>query len=307
VQPFRFTVHGSWAISGEEWLAAARRAESAGYAALYMPDHLGEQLSPLAALSTAAAVTTSLRVGPYVAANDFRHPLLLARELATLDVLSGGRVEIGLGAGWRTADYRQLGAPYDPPKVRIDRLAESIGLLKRLLAGEVVTHEGTYYRLGAARLSPRPVQRPHPPLLIGGGGPRMLRLAAREADIVGLIPQFDDRGRPKIRQSTEAATEAKAAIVRDAAGPRWELLRVDVIVFDAGIVGRPAGLLGSASAAARASAVALIGTPYVMYGTLPRLRSLLERRRERAGISQYSLPLRTLEAMAPLVESLAGR
>jgi probable F420-dependent oxidoreductase len=306
--PFRFAIHASGARSGAAWLELARRAEALGYAALYVPDHLGRQYSPIAALAAAAAVTTTLRVAPYVAANDFRHPLLLARELATLDALSGGRVEIGIGAGWRTADYRQLGATYDPPKVRIDRLEESIGILKGLFAGERVTHDGPHYRLGGARLEPRPVQRPHPPFVIGGGGPRMLRLAAREADIVGLIPQFDRHGRPIVAQATEAATRRKADIVRAEAGGRWESLRLDVIVFDAGLVGGPgAGPLASLAAAAKATAVALIGTPYVMYGTLPRLRTLLERRREQAGISQYALPAQAMEAMAPLVEALAGR
>ena len=306
--PFRFVVHEGSARTGAAWLDVARRAESIGYAALYMPDHLGRQYSPLTALAAAAAVTTSLRVAPYVAANDFRHPLLLARELATLDVVSGGRAEIGIGAGWRTADYRQLGAAYDPPKVRIDRLVESLGILKRLFAGETVSHEGRHYRIGEARLEPRPVQQPHPPFVIGGGGPRMLRLAAREADIVGLIPQFDAHGRPIVGQATEAATRAKAQIVRAEAGSRWDALRLDVIVFDAGIVGgRSSGPLASLAAAAKATAVALIGTPYVMYGALPRLRTLLERRREQSGISQYALPGHALEAMAPLVEAMTGR
>lgn len=308
MQPFRFVVHASAARTGAAWLDLARRAESIGYAALYMPDHLGSQYSPISALSAAAAVTSRLRVAPYVAANDFRHPLVLARELATLDVVSGGRVEVGIGAGWRTADYRQLGAAYDAPKIRVDRLVESIGILKRLFAGETVSHDGPHYRLGAARLEPRPVQQPHPPLLIGGGGPRMLRLAAHEADIVGLIPQFDSHGRPIVAQATEAATRAKAELVRAEAGSRWDALRLDVIVFDAGIVGgRGSGPLASLAAAAKATAVALIGTPYVMYGTLPRLGTLLERRREQSGISQYALPGHAMEAMAPLVEALSGR
>jgi probable F420-dependent oxidoreductase len=305
--PFRFVVHASGAETGRDWLDLARRAEALGYDALYMPDHLGRQYSPLTALAAAAAVTSRLRVGPYVAANDFRHPLLLARELATLDVLSGGRVEIGIGAGWRTADYRQLGAAYDEPPVRIDRLVESIAIMKRLFAGEKVRHEGRHYRLDGATLEPRPIQQPHPPFVVGGGGPRMLRLAAREADIVGLIPQFNRQGRPIVQQATEAATRRKAEIVREAAGARWEALRLDIIVFDAAIAGSGAGPLTSAVAAVKATAVALIGTPYVMYGTLPRLRDLLERRREASGISQYALPGHALEAMAPLVDALAGR
>ena len=307
MQPFRFAVHGSWARDGAAWLDLARRAEALGYDALYMPDHLDRQYSPIAALSAAAAVTTRLRLAPYVAANDFRHPLLLARELATLDVISGGRVEIGIGAGWRTSDYRQLGATYDRPGVRIDRLEESIGVVKRLFSGETVDHHGAHYDLDGARLAPLSIQRPHPPFVIGGGGPRMLRLAAREADVVGLIPQFDPRGRPIVVQATEGATERKAAIVREAAGARWDHLRLDVIVFDAGLAGSGAGPLASLATSVKAAAVALVGTPYVLYGTLPRVRDLLLRRRDRTGISQYTLPLHLMTAMAPLVEALAGR
>ena len=333
MQPFRFVVDAGWpgggrpgpgAIGirlpgsdrprdatdpsvGTAWIELARRAESLGYAALYMPDHLDRQLSPIAALTAAAVATTTLRVGPYVLANDYRHPLLVARELATLDVLSGGRVEVGVGAGWRVDDYRQLGLPYDPAGRRIERLEEAVGLLTRLLAGETVSHDGPHYHLERARLEPRPVQLPRPPIVMGGGGPRMLRLAAREADIVGFIPQFDPRGRPIVRQATEAATEAKADIVREAAGDRWGQLRLDINVADAGIVGSGAGPLASASNAVKATAVALIGTPYVLYGTLPRLRQLLERRRDRTGISQYTIGAHAMEAVAPLVEALAGR
>jgi len=160
VRPFRFAVTANNARSAEAWVALVRRAEELGYSALLVPDHLGQQLSPMAAIATAAAATTELRVGGFVFANDFRHPLVLAREAATLDLLSDGRLELGLGAGWRTADYRQLGIPYDAPGRRIDRLVEASGLIKRLLAGETVTHDGPHYRLGAARVWPRPLQQP---------------------------------------------------------------------------------------------------------------------------------------------------
>lgn len=194
VQPFRFAVYINTSDNADHWADFARRVEGLGYAALYVTDHLGHQLAPTAALAAAAAVTTTLRIGPYVFANDFRHPLLVAREAATLDRLSGGRLDLGLGAGWKRSDYRQLGIPYDPPAVRIDRLIESLGLIRRLLAGEEVTHVGRFYRLGRARVQPAPVQRPHPRIMLGGGGPRMLRLAAREAQIVSFVPQFSASG-----------------------------------------------------------------------------------------------------------------
>jgi len=198
VHPFRFGVTANRARSAEAWATLARRAEALGYATLVMPDHLGSQLSPVAALSAAATATRRLRIGSFVFANDYRHPLLLAREAASLDVLSDGRLELGMGAGWRTDDYRQLGIAYERPGLRIERLEESLLILRRLFAGERVTHAGTHYQLRGARLAPLSVQRPGPPILIGGGGPRMLRLAARHAQIVGLLPQFDAHGRPML-------------------------------------------------------------------------------------------------------------
>jgi len=307
VHPFRFGVTASRAGSADEWTALARRAEVLGYDTLLMPDHLGRQLSPFSALTAAALATTRLRVGPFVLANDYRHPLIVAREAATLDLLSGGRLELGLGAGWNRRDYRSLGIPYDRPGVRVDRLVESVDIVGRLLAGETVDHHGPHYTLTSARLSPPTVQRPRPPIMVGGGGPRILRLAARAADIVALQPQMDPRGRPIIRQATEAATWAKVALVREFAGERFDRLELNVIVADAGLAGSGRPPLESLSAAARAAVVGLVGTPYVMYGTLARLRDVLLRRRERLGISYYALPARAMEAMAPLVGALAGR
>lgn len=307
MRPFRFAVTAAWAPDAAAWAALARRAEALGYDALVVPDHISHQLAPIAALAAAAAATSRLRIGSYVFANDFRHPLILAREVATLDLLSGGRVIFGLGAGWRTADYRQLGLPYDPAGTRIERLAEAVGLVKRLLAGEEVTHLGRHYRLERARVEPRPVQRPRPPLFLGGGGRRMLRLAAREAEIVGLLPQFDARGRPIVAQATEAATAAKAALVREAAGSRWGSFDLDVLVADAGLVDGPGGPLGAIRSLVAAGAGALVGTPYLLHGTLRRLVTLLERRREAWGLNSYTFHVRAMEAMAPLVERLAGR
>jgi probable F420-dependent oxidoreductase len=307
MRTFRFAVTASHAGSGEAWVALARRAEELGYGALLVPDHLSQQLSPIAAMATAAAATTTLRIGGFVFANDFRHPLMLAREAATLDLLSNGRLELGLGAGWRTSDYRQLGMPYDAPGRRIDRLVESSLLVKRLLAGETVTHAGPHYQLGAARVWPRPVQRPHPPIIMGGGGPRMLRLAAREADIVGFIPQFSQRGRPILTDIGEAALDRKVAIVREAARDRFGRLELNLFIVDAGMVGSGQPVARSVMAAAKVASVGLAGSPYFLYGTLPALRERLERRRERTTISYYAIRQGSMEAMAPLVAALAGR
>lgn len=194
MHPFRFGIRAIGPRSGEAWIAQARRAEELGYSALLMPDHVIDQLSPVPALAAAAAATTRLRIGVHVFDNDYRNPVLLARDAATLDVLSGGRLELGIGAGWMASDYRQLGIPYDEPRVRIDRMVEAIAIIKSLFAGEQVDHEGVHYRIHGARIGTPPVQRPHPPLVIGGGGPRMMRIAAREADIVSFIPQMSPQG-----------------------------------------------------------------------------------------------------------------
>jgi len=306
MRPFRFSVMASWAADGAAWSRLARRAEDLGYDALMVPDHLGRQIAPIAALATAAAATTRLRIAPFVFANDFRHPLIVAGEAASLDRLSGGRLILGMGAGWRVTDYRQLGIPYDEPRVRLDRLVESVGILKRLLAGEVVTHRGVHYRLDRARLAPLPVQRPLP-LLIGGGGPRMLRFAGREAEVVGLLPQFDRRGRPIIAQATAGATRTKAGLVREAAGDRWDSIDLNVLVFYAGLVGGRDGVLASARNAALAGAASLVGTPYVLHGTPRRVRDILLRRREAWGLNSYTFPAGSMESMAPIVEALSRR
>jgi probable F420-dependent oxidoreductase len=307
MHPFRFAVQQGSARSGEAWAALARRAESLGYDVLVMPDHLGHQLSPFAALAAAAGATTRLRVGAFVFANDYRHPLILAREAATLDFLSGGRFEMGLGAGWMTGDYRQLGMTYDPAPRRIDRLEEAIPLIKRLLAGETVTHRGEHYQLDQASVGVEPVQKPRPPLAIGGGGPRMLKLAAREAEIVGLVPGFDAHGRVRVREATETATAEKIALIRQAAGERFERLEINMWLGDAGLVGRGNSLLGSVTAAVRWAPTAFYGSPYVLYGTLRSTREQLLRRRDRLGISYYTVPSRAMESMAPLVEALSGK
>jgi probable F420-dependent oxidoreductase len=307
VHPFRFAIQQATAPSGNDWAALARRAENLGYDVFVMPDHLGHQLSPFAALAAAAAATTRLRIGAFVFANDYRHPLILAREAATLDLISNGRFELGIGAGWMASDYRRLGMAYDPPPRRIDRLDEAVPLVKRLLAGETVTHQGQHYQMERASTGVAPVQKPRPPLAIGAGGPRMLKLAVREAEIVGLVPGFSARGWPVISGATESATAEKIASVKEAAGSRFESLEINGWGGSAGLAGSGNSLLGSATAAAGGVATSVYSSPYVLYGTLSAVRDRLLRRRDRMGISYYTIPSRAMESMAPLIEALAGK
>lgn len=308
MHPFRFAVHTGGGEIIDDWPGFARRAEAIGYAALYVTDHLGRGLSPISAMAAAAAATTTIRIGSYVFANDFRHPLILAREAATLDRLSGGRLELGLGAGWMRSDYRQLGLAYDRPGLRIDRLEESFGLIRRLLRGELVTHAGRFYRLDRARAWPEPIQRPHPPIMLAGGGPRLLRFAAREAQIIGLAPQMSVRGRPMLRFASETALAGRVDLIRDAAGARFDELELNVFVADAGIVGSGQSASASAAALAKSAGPAAIGgSPYLLYGTVAQLRDAMLRRRDRSAISSYGIPARAMEAFAPLVAEVAGR
>ena len=303
MRPFRFAVRAVGPLAREGWTAQARRAEALGYSALLMPDHVIPQLSPHPALAAAAAATSRLRIGVHVLDNDYRDPVLLAREAATLDVLSGGRVELGIGAGWMVSDYRQLGIAYDPPKVRIDRMVEAIRIVKRLFAGERVDHAGEHYRIRGAELGVVPVQRPHPPLVIGGGGPRMMRIAAREADIVSFIPQMTRNGRPRVEEATADATALKVARLRAAAGDRFDRLELCAWVAHVNVAGGP---LGVAAHAERLFAD-LFRTPYLLAGSRGRIREQVLRYRDRLGITYWTIPVEAMEPFAPVADSLAGR
>lgn len=185
---FRFGAIASQAPSGEEWASLARRVEELGYSTLLLPDTLGRTLPPIPALAAAAAATTSLRVGTYVLANDFHHPVQVARDAAAIDFLSGGRFELGIGAGRDSGgeEYRILGLPFESGGSRVRRLEESLGILRGLFAGETVSFSGRHYQVEGAEVFPAPVQQPGPPILVAGRGRRMLSLAARFADVVAL-------------------------------------------------------------------------------------------------------------------------
>jgi probable F420-dependent oxidoreductase len=186
VKPFRFGVNARTLASAADWIALARKVEGLGFSTLNLPDHLAELPAPLPALAAAAVATTRLRVGTMVLNNDFRHPVLLAREAATLDVVSGGRFELGLGAGYMKAEYEQAGLRFDRGGVRVERLAEAVAIVKQLFEGKPVTFIGRHYQVTDHVIHPRPVQRPRPPIVIGANRPQLLTLAAGEADIVGL-------------------------------------------------------------------------------------------------------------------------
>jgi len=303
---FRFAVIARWSGSGARWRDVARRAEDLGYDVLLVTDHMGTQLAPIPALMAAADATTNLRVGSFVFANDYRNPVMLAKEVATMDVLSGGRVEVGIGAGWSVSDYRELGIPYDAPAVRVGRLEESVVLLKRLLSEESVDHAGEHYRVDGARIQPRPLQRPHPPLMIGGGGQRVLRIAARHADIVTFAPQVNASGRARLDALTEKALAERVVRFRAAAGGRAERIELNVFVFDAAVTDRARSPMASVSGYLRRAANGIVRSPFVLYGSRSSLRELLLERRERLGISYISVPGNAMREFAPIVAELRG-
>lgn len=306
---FRFGVQAAWADSAQAWLETARSVESAGYAQLAVTDHLTRQLGPIAALMAAAAATTRLEVGTTVFANDFRHPAVLAKEIATLDLLSEGRLFVGLGAGWLRTEYEAAGLAMDSPGRRIERMAESLAVLKGLLAGGPFSFEGAHYRINAMEGSPLPHQKPHPPILIGGGGRRILSLAGREADIVGINVDLGGgtfQAMAKVAAGSGGAEE-KVRWVREAAGNRFDQLELNVCVFNLIITDDREGAAATLARERGVDPEQVLATPNVLIGSLDQLAGTLERRREQLAISNVMIPLSRHLDFAPVVERLAGR
>lgn len=284
-----------------------RRIEDLGFSSVAISDHVtgGWSMDPIVVMTAAAEATTRLRVASMVLANDLRHPVLVHRAMANLDVFSGGRVEIGLGAGWLRADYDALGLPFAPPGVRIDRLAESISLLKALFAGGTVTHAGTHYRVREVEGVPAPVQQPHPPLMVGGGSRRILELAGRTADTVGINPRLAadtergsavaDLSADRVRQKIGWARAAAAEAGRDPDRLEFQLSLLDV---------RVSGHGWTSSLARSAPEELLAASPAVLHGSVDQCVEKLYALRETYGISYLNLG-GNLDAAAQIVARLA--
>ncbi len=297
-----------FAPSARAWTDKARLVESLGYKALYLPDHFGDQLGPIGALMAAAAATTTLRVGSLVFDNDYRHPVVLAKEVATLDLLSDGRFDLGLGAGWMASDYEHAGIPFDSPGVRIERMEEGLAIIKGLLAGGPFSFAGKHYRITSLEGNPSSVQKPHPPILLGGGGRRMLRLAAREADIVNVNYDLrEGRINPAlVRTGLAGATDEKLAWIKEAASDRIDHVELSVTIFFATITDDRVSLAAAVGRGFGAEAADVLDTPHFLIGTVDEIVESLRERRERYGISYVILPGEVAEAFAPVVERLTG-
>lgn len=296
------------ARSSAAWTETARKAESLGYSTLVMPDHFGDQLAPIAALSTAAAVTETLRVGTLVFANDFRHPTVLAKETATLDLLSDGRLEVGVGAGWMTEDYSWTGIGHDRPGVRIDRMIEAIAVLRGLWGDEAFSFTGDHYAITEMNGHPKPVQPGGPPIVVGGGGKRVLSTAARLANIVGVNPNVGEgKFGPEAAASMSAeATEQKLSWVREAAGDRFDDLEISILKFATVVTDDRDSVAGKVGGAMGMDAAALLASPHVMVGSAEQIADELVEQRERWQGSYVTVQSDAIETFAPVVAALAG-
>lgn len=305
--PFRFAVQVSNAESGAAWRALARKTEELGYSTLFMPDHLGEQWAPLIALTVAAEATTTLRVGTLVLDNDFRNPVFLAKEAATLDLLSEGRLELGLGAGWMRDDYDQSGISYDSPATRVDRLRDAITILKEMWTEGRSDHKGDHYTVAAPGF-PSPARRPHPLLLVGGGSRRVLSLAGREADIVGVNPRLTEGfyGPQAIASAAPEYYDERVAWVRQAAGERFDSIEVQSLTFVVQVVDNGAELIEQMASGFAMTPQQAADTPAALIGSVDELVETLERRRRRWSMNYWVVHEADMEAFAPVVARLAG-
>lgn len=307
-RPFRFGVQASNASNRSAWVDLARRTEAAGYSCLTMPDHYDGQLAPVPALMTAADATTSLRIGALVWDNDYKHPAVLAKELATMDVLSEGRMEIGIGAGWMISDYTQLGIPYDSAKVRIDRFVEGLQVIKGAMGPEPFSFTGEHYTITNYNGTPKPIQGPCPPILIGGGGKRVLTIAAREADIIGINGTMAAGviGPDAISTMTAAAVDEKVDIVRQAAGDRMADIEMNVRAFLVNVTDQPGPAMEGIASMMGVDTAMVADTPFALVGPPNKLIEDLLARRERWGFSYIIVGADDVDAFAPVVAALAG-
>lgn len=307
---FRFGAELKAPLPGLGWADTVRRVEELGYSTLFVPDHFQDQLGPIAAMTAAAMATDRLRVGSLVFDNDYRHPVTLAMEMATIDRLSEGRLELGLGAGWKRLDYDQAGIPMDPPKVRVDRLIESVQVLRALFSGDPVRFDGEHYRLDGVEGTP-----PHtpggPPILVAGGAPRMLRFAGAHADIVGVNPSIHsgEVDADAARDSLAERMDQKFAWVREGAGDRYDDLEFNAWIAVAMVTDDAAGvaeMIAPGFGIDTGEALTALDSPMTLIGTVDEICERLEQRRARWGFSYHVVPADAVEALAPVVARLAG-
>lgn len=309
MRPFRFAVQLTGAGDRDEWRALARQIEDLGYSTLFVPDHFGHQWAPLVALTAAAEATTTLRVGSLVFDNDFRHPVELAREVATLAIVSEERVEFGLGAGWLRTDYQQSGIAFDPPGVRIDRMVEGLQIMKDLWSTGMATRSGQHYSVHGAHGVPMPAGTDHPPIIIGGGSKRILSIAAREADIIGFSPSLAEGavGRATAKSAVLARYRERVEWVKEAAGPRLDELEFQVLTFAVQVTEHREQFIDDAAPLFELTPEEVSETPLALVGTVAEICEMLLARREEFGFSYWVVHEENIEDFAPVVAAMAGK
>jgi probable F420-dependent oxidoreductase len=288
------------------WLDTVRRIETLGYSSFLVLDHFVRGLDPIAALAAAAIASPTLRLGSMVFDNDFRHPATLAKAAATIDVLSDGRLELGIGAGWLREEYDQTGIPFDSAGKRIDRMVEAIHLIKQSFGEERTTFAGEHYAVTDLLLPPKPVQKPHPPIVIGGGSKRILTIAGREADIVGITTRAMPDGSKDTEDMTAEATDRKIGWIRDAAGDRFSEIELTTMATTIAVTDDREGVAGAIAGKLGLTAEQVLGSPQALIGTVDQIANDLHVKRERFGISYFVVLDDQIDALAPVVSRLAG-
>lgn len=312
MKPFTFLADAFDVTSARELGERARMAEDLGVTTFILPDHLVPQLAPVPYLATVAALTERMRISAFVHNNDLRHPAVLAQELASLDVLSHGRLDVAIGAGWNEPEYRAVGIPFDPIRVRQARLREAIAVLKGCFGPSAFSFAGEHYTITDYDAYPKPIQQPHPPIFIGGGGRSTLELAAREANIVGLAPRILSGQRPDPHSITWAATEEKLGWVREAAGERFDDLTFNVypsqwpITLTDDLHGEARKVIDRMRerTGVEMTEQEVIDSPHIFIGSHDRFVEKFSELRERLGISSFLVG--SLDELGPVVERLAG-
>jgi probable F420-dependent oxidoreductase len=307
-RPFRFGVEMMGPFPGMTWPESVCELEALGYATLFVPDHFDEGYGPITAMATAVAASTSLTVASAVLAADFRHPAVLARELASIDRLSGGRLEVGLGAGYQENDYAVSGVPMAEPGVRVGRLFEQVRILKGLFAAgaESFSFDGEHYSITDLVLRPRPHRASGPPVLVAGGGERMLRFAAKHADIVGVNPSLPTSSQRDARNGLAAAVDEKFRWIRESAGDRYDAIEFHAWVRYPQVTDRGTAAVAELAARLGIDAEAVRESPFLLTGSVAEIVERLHQRRERWGYTYFTVLQAHAHAFAPVLDALAG-
>ncbi len=299
-----------------KFVKLAQQAEEYGYDSFAIPDHLGPQVGPIAALGALAVATDRIRIGTSVLANGFRHPVVLAKDAATIDVLSRGRLELGVGAGWIKSEFDAAGIAYESPGVRLEKLDETLTILDVLLRGQECHFEGKHYQVRGIKGTPRPRQGPRPPLVTGGGGPKMLRLAAKHADIISVVPRTTKTGKGLLSGITLEKTIEKVNLIKEAAGDRFADIELNwtitaVVITDdrertaeMALTALDKGLHPDLEVDVQLTVDDILSSPYVAIGTFEEIAEQIRNVRRSTSMSYVGVFPTQMDAFAPVIPLL---